>query len=280
MSKTTFLYGDSLQLAKGDGMDLRIKDKICVISGGAKGIGLGIARLWAREGGIPVILSRSTMDKDLENEFKNLCENFGFYQIDLKEYERIEKLIGEIYEKYGSIYALVNNAGANDNLHIENSSTKDLIKSYENNLFHYYTLAKECLPYIKKEKGSILNIVSKTALTGQGRTSAYASAKAAQIGFTREWACAFAKDEVRVNALSPAEVMTPLYEKWLQNFPDPKEQYEKISKTIPLGQRFTSIEEIANTAVFTLSPLASHTTGQILFVDGGYVHLDRALNWN
>lgn len=232
MSKTTFLYGDSLQLAKEDGMDLRIKDKICVIGGGAKGIGLGIARFWAREDGIPVILSRSTMDKDLENEFKNLCENFGFYQIDLKEYEKIEKLIGEIYEKYGSIYALVNNAGANDNLHIENSSTKDLIKSYENNLFHYYTLAKECLPYIKKERGSILNIVSKTALTGQGRTSAYASAK----------------DEVRVNALSPAEVMTPLYEKWLQNFPDPKEQYEKISKTIPLGQRFTSIEEIANTA--------------------------------
>ncbi|MPB63995.1 SDR family oxidoreductase [Campylobacter upsaliensis] len=261
-------------------MDLRIKDKICVISGGAKGIGLGIARLWAREGGIPVILSRSTMDKDLENEFKNLYENFGFYQIDLKEYEKIKKLIGEIYQKYGSIYALVNNAGANDNLHIKNSSTKDLVKSYENNLFHYYTLVKECLLYIKKEKGSILNIVSKTALTGQGRTSAYASAKAAQIGFTREWACAFAKDEVRVNALSPAEVMTPLYEKWLQNFLDPKEQYEKISKTIPLGQRFTSIEEIANTAVFTLSPLASHTTGQILFVDGGYVHLDRALNWN
>ncbi len=69
------------------------------------------------------------------------------------------------------------------------------------------------MPYIKKEKGSVL--VSKTALTGQGRTSAYASAKSAQIGFTRECDCAFAKNEVRVNALSPAEVMTPLYEKWL-----------------------------------------------------------------
>lgn len=153
------------------------------------------------------------MDKDLENEFKNLYENFGFYQIDLKEYEKNKKLIGEIYQKYGSIYALVNNAGANDNLHIKNSNTKDLIKSYENNLFHYYTLAKECLPYIKKEKDSVL--VSKTALTGQGRTSAYASAKAAQISFTREWACAFAKNEVRANALSPAEVITSLYEKWL-----------------------------------------------------------------
>lgn len=190
-----------------------IKDKVCVISDGAKGIGLDIAKLWAREGGISVILSRLTMDKDLENEFKNLYENFGFYQIDLKEYEKIKKLIGEIYQKYGLIYALVNNADANDNLHIKNSSTKDLIKFYENNLFHYYTLAKECLPYIKKEKGSVL--VSKTALTGQGRTSAYASAKAAQISFTREWACAFAKNEVRANALSPAEVITSLYEKWL-----------------------------------------------------------------
>lgn len=141
-------------------------------------------------------------------------------------------------------------------------------------------MAKECLPYIKKEQGSILNIVSKTGITGQGRTSAYASAKAAQMGFTREWACAFAKDGVRVNAIAPAEVMTPLYEKWLQNFPNPKEQYEKIAKTIPLGHRFTTIEEIANTAVFTLSPLASHTTGQILMPDGGYVHLDRALNWD
>lgn len=79
-------------------------------------------------------------------------------------------------------------------------------------------MTKECLPYIKKEQGSILNIVSKTGITGQGRTSAYASAKAAQMGFTREWACAFAKDNVRVNAIAPAEVMTPLYEKWLQIF--------------------------------------------------------------
>lgn len=260
-------------------MDLKIKNKICIITGGAKGIGLGITKLWALEGGIPVVFSRSMSEQTLQ-ELKALNENFSFYAIDLKDFESIEGLVEEVAKKYGSIYALVNNAGANDNLHIENTSTKDLIKSYENNLFHYYTCVKAALPYIKKEQGSILNIVSKTGLTGQGRTSAYASAKAAQIGFTREWACAFAKDNVRVNALAPAEVMTPLYEKWLNNFANPKEQYEKIAKAIPLGHRFTTIEEIAYTAVFTLSPLASHTTGQILFPDGGYVHLDRALNWD
>lgn len=261
-------------------MDLKIKNKVCIITGGAKGIGCAIAKLWALEGGIPVIFSRSALSKEVAKELKSLCKDYAFYSINLKDYESIKSLIKQVVQKYKSIYALVNNAGTNDNLHIEEASTKDLIKSYENNLFHYYAMTKEVLPYIKKEQGSILNIVSKTALTGQGRTSAYASAKAAQIGFTREWACAFAKDNVRVNALAPAEVLTPLYEKWLENFKDPKAQYEKIANSVPLGHRFTTVEEIAHTAVFTLSPLASHTTGQILFVDGGYVHLDRALNWD
>ncbi|EAI3906146.1 MULTISPECIES: SDR family oxidoreductase [Campylobacter] len=261
-------------------MDLKIKNKICIITGGAKGIGYGIAKLWALEGGIPIIFSRSEISKEKDDELKDICGNYGFYQIDLKNTEQISTLVKSVVNIYGGIYALVNNAGANDNLHIEDATTEELIKSYENNLFHYYTMTKECLPYIKKQQGSILNITSKTGLTGQGRTSAYASAKAAQIGFTREWACAFAKDNIRVNAIAPAEVMTPLYEKWLSNFPNPKAQYEKIAKCIPLGHRFTTIEEIANTAVFTLSPLASHTTGQILTPDGGYIHLDRALNWD
>lgn len=259
-------------------MDLKIKDKLLVISG-SKGIAYGIAKLWASEGGVVVVISR-TMPKEHHQKLKALCEAYSFYELDLKEYEKIPELIKDIACKYGSIYALVNNAGANDNLDIENTSVKELIASYENNLFHYYALTKEALPYIKKEQGSILNIVSKTALTGQGKSSAYVSAKAAQIGFMREWACAFAKYNVRVNALAPAEVMTPLYEKWLCNFENPKAEYEKIAASIPLGSRFTSIEEIAYTAVFTLCPLASHTTGQILYVDGGYVHLDRALNRN
>lgn len=259
-------------------MDLDIKNRVCIITGGGKGIGGGIAKLWAQEGGVPVIFSRSLLSEDFYSELKSLCPNFGFYQIDLSQYEKIQALVDEVAQKFGHIYALVNNAGANDNLDIEQTSTKLLIDSYQKNLFHYYEMARTSLPYIKKEKGNILNIVSKTGLTGQGKTSAYASAKAAQIGFTREWACAFAAYGVRVNAIAPAEVMTPLYANWLKNFPNPEEKEKSISKCIPLGQRFTTIEEIANTAVFTLSPKASHTTGQVLFPDGGYVHLDRALN--
>lgn len=144
-------------------MDLKIKNKICIITGGAKGIGYSIAKLWAIEGGIPIVFSRS-ISKKHDQELKSLCENYEFYELDLKNYGLIKDFVIEVATKHGGIYALVNNAGMNDNLHIENVSIKDSIQSYENNLFHYYTMTKECLPYIKKEQGSILNIVRKQAL--------------------------------------------------------------------------------------------------------------------
>ncbi len=118
---------------------------------------------------------------------------------------------------------------------------------------------------------------SKTALTGQGATSAYVAAKAAQLGLTREWAAAFLKDGVRVNAVIPAEVMTPLYANWLKTFDNPEERLARITRRIPLGHRMTTPREIADTVVFLLSSRSSHTTGQWLFPDGGYTHLDRAI---
>lgn len=150
--------------------------------------------------------------------------------------------------------------------------------SLERNLIHYYTLAHLCVPHLKAVKGAIVNISSKTALTGQGNTSAYCAAKGAQLSLTREWAASLARDGVRVNAVIPAEVMTPLYRNWLQTFDDPEAQLAEITSRIPLGHRMTDAVEIADTAVFLLSERAGHTTGQWLFVDGGYTHLDRALD--
>ncbi len=113
-------------------------------------------------------------------------------------------------------------------------------------------------------------------MTGQGNTSAYAAAKGAQLALTREWAVELLKYGVRVNAVVPAEVMTPLYQAWIQTFDNPQEKIKQISRRIPLGQRMTTKEEIADTVLFLLSQRASHITGEQLFVDGGYVHLDRA----
>jgi NAD(P)-dependent dehydrogenase (short-subunit alcohol dehydrogenase family) len=138
-------------------------------------------------------------------------------------------------------------------------------------------MAHYALPALKESKGSIVNISSKVAETGQGGTSAYAASNGGRNALTREWAVELLPFGIRVNAVVVAESYTPMYERWIQSLPDGEKQLEEINNRIPLGNRMTTVEELANTVVFLLSKRSSHTTGQIIHVDGGYVHLDRAL---
>jgi NAD(P)-dependent dehydrogenase (short-subunit alcohol dehydrogenase family) len=138
-------------------------------------------------------------------------------------------------------------------------------------------MAHFALPYLKETHGCIVNISSKTAITGQGGTSGYASSKGAILALTREWAAELLGYGIRANAVIPAEVMTPLYRQWLDTFPDPERKFQSVLAKIPLEKRMTSPDEIAAMVVFLLSSRAAHITGQHVFVDGGYVHLDRAL---
>ena len=177
----------------------------------------------------------------------------------------------------GEFDGLVNNAGVNDRVGLE-AGPAEFRKSLDRNLIHYYTLMHFLAPELKRNWGAVVNISSKTAVTGQGDTSAYVAAKAAQLGLTREWAAALAVFGVRVNAVIPAEVMTPLYASWLSSFPDPDAKLAQIKRRIPLGRRMTDASEIAASVAVLLSDVSSHTTGQWLFVDGGYTHLDRALD--
>jgi NAD(P)-dependent dehydrogenase (short-subunit alcohol dehydrogenase family) len=180
-------------------------------------------------------------------------------------------------QKLGRLDALVNNAGVNDGAGLEHGSPEKFVASLERNLVHYYVMAHHALPALKRARGSIVNISSKTAVTGQGGTSGYVAAKAAILGLTREWAAELLPAGIRVNAVAPAEVMTPLYQQWLSGFPNPEEKLAKIVSKIPLGKRMTKPEEIADMVLFLISERASHITGQHVFVDGGYTHLDRAL---
>jgi L-fucose dehydrogenase len=138
-------------------------------------------------------------------------------------------------------------------------------------------MAHYALPSLKTAKGAIVNIASKVAFTGQGGTSGYAASKGAILALTREWAVELLPSSVRVNTIVPAEVMTPLYRQWLDTFQNPDEKLAAIVAKIPLGKRMTTAEEIAAVTVFLISGKSGHTTGQHVFVDGGYVHLDRAL---
>ncbi len=255
-------------------MDLHLNGKVVLVTGGAKGIGAAIVRAAVAEDAVPVIVDRDA------NSARKLHSELSVGEVivaDLSAAESCYAVIQRTIERFGRLDALVNNAGVNDKVGLEHWSPEQYIQSLGRNLFHYYNMAHYALPHLKKSRGSLVNISSKTAVTGQGSTSGYASAKGAILALTREWAVELLEYGIRVNAVVPAEVMTPLYRQWLDTFPNPDEKLKTILAKIPLEKRMTTPDEIAAMVVFLLSAQAGHITGQHLFVDGGYVHLDRAL---
>lgn len=259
-------------------MDVGLANKYIVVSGGAKGIGFGISKALALEGAIPMIIGRNE-DENISavKEIQALGGQAYFVTAELTEPEACKRAIDIICTNYGHIDGLVNNAGVNDGVGLENGSYEAFVASLHKNLVHYYLLAHFALPELKKSKGAIVNIGSKTAETGQGGTSAYAASNGGRNALTREWAVELLKYGIRVNAVIVAECFTPLYEKWISSFENPEEKLKEITKRIPLENRMTTAEEIASMVVFLLSEKSSHTTGQLVHVDGGYTHLDRAI---
>lgn len=259
-------------------MDLQLKDKVVLVTGGGKGIGAAIVRGCAREGAIAVFVDKDAeAGNKLKAELGESGANCSFTATDVIPAENCAAIVEQTLGAFGRLDVLVNNVGVNDNVGLETGSPDKYVKSLQLNLLHYYNMAHYALPALKKTQGNIINIASKVALTGQGKTSGYTSAKGAILSLTRDWACELLPYGMRVNALVPAEVMTPLYKWWLNTFPNPEEKLQHIVSKIPLGKRMTQPEEIAAMVLFLISPQASHITGQHVLVDGGYVHLDRAL---
>lgn len=259
-------------------MDLQLKDKVIIVTGGAKGIGEGIVRALAREGAIPVIVGRNEEDNKKMLEAISVTGVECFQVVaELSKPGECKNAVDEVRRRFSRIDGLVNNAGVNDGVGLENGNYEKFLESLHRNVIHYYLMAHHALPDLIKSGGSIVNISSKTAETGQGNTSGYAASNGGRNAMTREWAVELLKYGIRVNAVVVAECYTPLYDKWVKTLPDPEEKLKQITSKIPLGNRMTTSEEIADTVVFLLSERSSHTTGQLIHVDGGYVHLDRAL---
>ena len=259
-------------------MDLELKDKVVLVTGGAKGIGASITKTCAQEGAIAVAVDRDVPAcQQLQDELGTQGLEISFIAMDLSPATNCREIVQQAIATCDRIDGLVNNAGVNDKVGLEHGDPQEFLSSLERNLLHYYNMAHYALPHLKRTRGSIVNISSKTALTGQGGTSGYVASKGAILGLTREWAAELLPYGIRVNAVVPAEVMTPLYQQWLDGFPDPQEKLKSVVAKIPLGRRMTTPDEIAAMVVFLLSTKAGHITGQHLFVDGGYVHLDRAL---
>ncbi len=256
-------------------MNLHLRDKVVIVTGGASGIGAAVSLALAEEGAIPVILGKSPMTAEFSAQVQPYPH--GFIQVELSDDAACRAAVEQTVVRYGRVDGLVNNAGINDNIGLD-AGRDAFMGSLERNLIHYYVMAHYCVPHLKETRGSIVNVSSKTAITGQGNTSGYCASKGAQLSLTREWAAALLNDGVRVNAVVPAEVMTPLYARWINSFDNAEEKLAAITAKIPLGHRMTTSEEIARMCIFLLSDVSSHTTGQWVFVDGGYTHLDRALS--
>ncbi len=246
-------------------MDLGLENRVILVSGGASGIGAAIVDQLKAENAQPVILDLSEPADSQQN----------FFTVDLCNDSDVTDAIHKIRERFGSIDGIINNAGLNDSVGLDSTREKFRV-SLERNLVQCYGLVSTCLDDLKKTRGSIVNVGSKVADTGQGGTSGYAASKGGLNALTREWALDLAADGIRCNAVIPAEVWTPMYEKWLSSQADPESRKAEIESRIPLGPRMTTASEIAAMAVFLLSDRSAHTTGQIIHVDGGYTHLDRA----
>ncbi len=260
-------------------MELNLKDKVVIVTGGAKGIGAGIVKALAAEGAIPVIVGRKAADNlVLLDALQKAGYNAMQVEAELSDPAQCSSAVQQVLERFERIDGLINNAGANDGVGLEHGSYQGFIDSLHKNVIHYYLMAQEALPALKASKGAIVNISSKVADTGQGGTSAYAAANGARNALTREWAVELLPYGIRVNAVIVAECFTPLYQTWINTLPNPEEKLKSITSKIPLGQRMTTAEEIANTVIFLLSERSSHTTGQLIYVDGGYVHLDRSIS--
>lgn len=252
-------------------MDLGLADKVILVSGGASGIGEAIVRELAAEGALPLIVDRN------EERAQSLAKAVSgkAYACDLTNDDQVRDTLQAIRSAHPRLDGLINNAGVNDSVGL-NQSCDRFRSSLEKNLVQCFALVHHALPALKEAQGSILNIGSKVAFTGQGGTSGYAASKGGLAALTREWALDLAADAIRVNAIIPAEVWTPMYADWLSSQSDPEARKAEIEARIPFGKRMTLPEEIAAMAVFLLSSRSAHTTGQIIHVDGGYTHLDRA----
>ena len=255
-------------------MDLGLTGKIIIVTGGASGIGGAISEALAQEGAVPVIFARRTPDPALLDRVTTASPLAGWVQVELSDDAQCRAAVKATLARWGRIDGLVNNAGANDSIGLD-AGPDAFRASLDRNLIHYYTLAHLTLPQLRANQGAIVNISSKTAITGQGNTSAYVAAKHGVIGFTKTVALEVAQDNITCNAICPGFVETPIVEKQIADQARTRGMSkEAVLKDVILGsqptKRFVTTDELTGMMLYLVSDLGASANGASFSIDGGW----------
>ena len=249
---------------------MKLDGKVAVITGGSKGIGLGCARVFGRHGCSVVIASRGTeAGKAAQRELAEAGYKALFVATDVTSQGDMESLLEKTVTEFGRLDCVVNNAGWHPpTMTIDETSVDDFENLLRLNLTSTFMGCKFAVPHLRETRGNIINMSSEVGIIGQAAAPSYVSTKAGQIGLTRTLALDLAAEGVRVNAVCPAGVMTPLMEEWANSQYDPKAALAMVDSWHPMG-RMATIDEIGEVCAFLASDEAAFMTGQVLCPDGG-----------
>ncbi|MBI1345775.1 glucose 1-dehydrogenase [bacterium] len=250
---------------------MRFSGRVVIITGGAKGIGAGCAAVFAREGGRVALLDRdsSTAQKLAAQLTSDGPGEVRAWACDVSDPVQIEQAISGVVETWGRIDCLINNAGVHPPAtRLEDTKLADVQSLLQINFLSGFAAAKLAVPYLRTSRGTIVNISSMTAVLGQDRSSAYASTKAAQVGFTKSLAIELGPAGIRVNAILPSNIDTPLMREWAATLDDPESALERVAQLQVFG-RMGQPEEIGTIALFLATEDSSFITGQAIEAEGG-----------
>ena len=250
---------------------MKFDSKVVIVTGGAQGIGRGCVEVFSEAGACVVILDRDhgAADTLAAQCNQKRADSAQAIVCDVADAAALQRAIKKAAQRWMRLDCLINNAGIHPaDTPLDNMPLAEAQHVFAVNFFSTYVASQAALPFLRKTRGTIINMSSMTAVLGQRNSTAYAASKGAQLSFTKALALEAAADGIRVNAVLPSNVDTPLMRAWANSLPDPEDALQRIAALQPLG-RMASPAEIGRVCLFLASEDASFITGQGIQADGG-----------